>query len=168
MIFSDRHIGYIVNLTPREICSRFSESIDPERFSFFNRGGRHFVGQVNERSFSLHVRNKGRDSFTPYLRGTIEPVGHSTRIAATLGVHPAVKIFLLLWLAVVGLFAAIFWAAGLGNAPDSTIYRPAEMFFAGLAFSLAGGLLGKSKENELLGLLDRLFRDSVALPGRDE
>jgi len=87
---------------PDECVRRMKELVAFSIFGFAVK--KPFVGRVSEKSFLITKKVRYRNSFKPWLRGKLAPLGSGTEIEANIGMHPFAKVFLCLWF---GAFAVI-------------------------------------------------------------
>jgi hypothetical protein len=89
-------------LSPKDIAKRINDNTKPFKLKFgFYQDNNDFYGTTNEKEFRI-VRNinkgryyiKTRNSFTPYMIGTIE----GNKINVTIRMHMPVIIFVCIWL----------------------------------------------------------------------
>ncbi len=118
------------------------------------------VGRVGKMSFSVYRVSWFRNSWTPFLRGRITATERGSRIEATVGVHPAVRAFMVLWFGLLLVFE--FVAAGLliSGAPTSPPHSgwiffliPLGMAAFGVGLTTLGRLLG-GNGMQLIDFLD--------------
>ena len=79
----------------------FRESLR-QAFPFNKAEGAPFIGSVLDDSFKMKRNIRYRNSFLPMIRGRISSYGVSTRVSVTMFLHPAVAIFMIFWLGMLG------------------------------------------------------------------
>jgi hypothetical protein len=140
-----------VTLSPEEVQRRLRSRV--RRFALplpgiWPRPGT-VVGRVGKMSFSVYRVSWFRNSWAPFLRGRISPSQRGARIDATLGVHTAVRAFMVLWFGLLLVFEGV--AAGLlvAGAPTSPTNKgwtfflvPVGMAAFGLGLTTLGRVLG--------------------------
>ncbi|MEU4217938.1 hypothetical protein [Actinoplanes sp. NPDC026623] len=105
--------------------------------------GYRVIGNVDTHWISLVAATMGvRNSWRPWLRGTLEPDGTGSRLAGTLGWAPLVKVFSALWftgvalafLTLAGRAATLTWSGDVTGADLLLCLPPLGMMlvFAGL------------------------------------
>jgi hypothetical protein len=78
-----------------ECHRRLKESVDTSFFPFFS--SKQVAGKVSKNSISIRKRISYRNSFQTVLRGSLNPTTNGTEIMSTIGLHPFVKIFMIIW-----------------------------------------------------------------------
>ena len=87
-------------LSPEEAVARLAANVEPARWLRFGGGAREFEGEVTGAGFRIARVIRYRNSFRPVIRGAVEPAPGGSRLVATLRLHPAVVVFMLVWLGV--------------------------------------------------------------------
>jgi hypothetical protein len=64
--------------------------------------GRPFIGSVSDVNFKIRRDIRYRNGFLPMISGRIAPLNFGTRVSVTMYPHPAVAVFMLLWLGFAG------------------------------------------------------------------
>ncbi len=93
-----------------------------------------FVGSVGEERFEIRRDIRYRNSFLPLVDGHIVQDGDGTRIDLVFGLHPAVAIFMLIWLGFAGFIAIMLIANRPEDAPWAFL-MPCGMFLFGVILS---------------------------------
>jgi hypothetical protein len=128
-------------------------------------GSRIVVGEVSRGRLRLRAMRPGvRNSFRPVLRGELTPTSDGCVLIATIGWHPAVRVFNILWISTwavfiltgvagcVGLAASGDEANAMGMLAFAGVTLVFGAVFAGLlAF---GGWLGRKDEEFLRSWLN--------------
>lgn len=120
---------------------RIDGAVAPETDGWFSRSrsDRPFkgwtVGQEFELTRVIHYRN----SFLPTISGTVEAASRGSRVSGTMSIHPAVLVFMAVWItfvgaATVGLVRQSFASGDLSPA----LLVPFGMLAFGLALPLIG------------------------------
>ncbi len=90
------------------LLARLNENVEPYtgfRFDNYSKSLKAFVGKVSEKTFNIRPVFKGRNSFIPYIHGSIEREETGNRIIVTLRLH-YVTLFILLTLFII---MPIYW-----------------------------------------------------------
>jgi hypothetical protein len=105
-LMDDPPIAITSRLDPDMILARLGEVLDGEWKVF---GERPFIGRVSGQTFRMRKRIGYRNSFQTFMRGTVLPYAGGSRVEARMGLHPFVRIFMVVWLfLVVGIGSAAF------------------------------------------------------------
>jgi len=123
-------------------------------------GSRIVVGTVSQRRLRLKAMSPWvRNSFRPVLRGELTPASDGCVLTGTIGWHPAVRVFIFVWLTGVAVFfltgvvgAAGFAAAGQGSSALGMLaFAAVAVGFAAFFMCLLalGGRLGPKDEEFL-------------------
>jgi hypothetical protein len=118
----------------------FRESLR-QSFPFNRAEGAPFIGSVQDDSFKMKRNIRYRNSFLPMIRGTISSYGVGTRVSMTMFLHPAVAIFMIFWLSMVG-------SVAVSHPTVSPI--PWGMLAFGLAISVGGFIPEAIKAKRLI------------------
>lgn len=81
-------------LSPSEVVARLRGAVEPPKTFAFSRPERPLIGHVDGAAFDVIRAIRGRNSFIPRVRGTIEPAGGGTRITGTMRIHELVIVFI--------------------------------------------------------------------------
>ena len=117
---------------------------------------RPFIGQFDGRTFDVMRTSRGRNSFRPRIRGTIEPVAAGSRIQGTMQLHEAVTLFM----GVLVLFPTWLFVQMLLNAlrtqhwDPSMFALPAAVIGLMIVMRFAFSHESRRAEKELRVLLD--------------
>ena len=114
---------------------RFWQSVK-ESFSGRQADGIPFIGVVEGNSFQLRRDIRYRNSFLPQVKGRVEATAGGTMVFVTMHLHPAVGVFMVLWLGGVGVAAFDLLASAHGSAVPALI--PLGMFVFGIALTAVG------------------------------
>jgi len=155
-------IDLVSPLRPDECVRRLRDHVD-DGFGF--SGMRPVMGKVGETSFILRQRTGYRNSFATTLRGTFVEEGRRTRLHCRLGVHPFVRVFMLLWLAGVAAGACVLGfrvvAPLVNGAPSraalsiANILAPLLMLGFGIALAKVGRHAARDQQEYLIDFLAR-------------
>ena len=144
-----------------ECVRRLRENVD-DRWNL--SGMRPIIGQIGETSFTLRVRQGYRNSFRTVLRGTMREESRQTRIHCRIGIDPFVRIFMLIWLAVVAVAAGAMTASAIslllhGQTSAASllapILAPVGMLCFGVALTRVGRYLARDQQQDLIEFLTR-------------
>jgi hypothetical protein len=144
-------------LAPTEVLRRLEAGVDSD-WAF--GGGKDVVGRVAADSLRLRMRISYRNSFQTFLFGAVRADGRGTRIVARTGAHPAAAVFATLWIAVVGIGAAIAVTGVIWGAPGDPalwliVLVPVGMFAFGIALVMAGRWFARDERARLIAFLER-------------
>jgi hypothetical protein len=98
-------------------------------------GASPFIGKVVGNEFKCHRVIRYRNSFLPRIAGRVDSDHNGTRIDVVMYLHPVVLVFILFWLAGVGLGAVASPRQGDGGAWSLV---PVGMFVFGVVLTLGG------------------------------
>ena len=159
----------------RERLAAASTSYLRAVFMFGGWGGYRVVGRVSARRVVLEAAKVGvRNSWRPVLRGHLEPAGTGSRLVGTLGWHPVVKAFTVVWFGAancvfLGFVVRVVALAWNGDATGDDVLLclvPLAfiVFFVGLnAWAIRAGR-GEAKYLRSW-LVERLQSADAAIPG---
>ena len=85
------------DITEDALLARLHENIEPYtgfRFDNYGKSLKPFVGKVGEKSFDIRPTFKGRNSFIPYIYGSIEKQEAGNKIILTMRLHYVALIIL--------------------------------------------------------------------------
>ena len=89
------------NLTKAEVLDRITNNIEPKKtfqFSFFpKKRTKPYEGKIIGNSFEISRIIYYRNSFVPFIKGSIHSDDHGTEIAIAMRLFTSVIIFTLLW-----------------------------------------------------------------------
>lgn len=153
-------IDLVSPLRRDECVRRLREHVDA---GFGISGMRPVIGQIRETSFTLRQRVGYRNSFKTVLRGTFVDELRGTRLHCRSGVHPFVRVFILLWLAVVAVAACalgfpvvsslIHGTPSRAAPPIAVVVGPALMFCFGVALAKVGRRMARGEQQYLVEFL---------------
>ena len=143
-------------LSPDEARSRLLEAIGPARRTILSRDSRPFTGSMTGGSFRITRTSRGRNSFRPLIRGSIEPYDRGSRIQGTLRLHAVVLGFMAFLVLVPVWFLLNLIPAGVATGHwDRTILAvPGAMLF--LLAMMGFGFVSESRRalRELAAIVD--------------
>jgi hypothetical protein len=84
-------------LPPGEVLQRIARVTEPRRWIRFGSAAQPFEGAVEGSSFDLLRTISYRNSFLPRVRGSVRGIATGSRLAVTMTLHPAVMVFLFVW-----------------------------------------------------------------------
>jgi hypothetical protein len=151
---------------PREDCAeRLRDAVDSGWTGFGNKPA---IGRVDETSFRIRKRLPAavHNSFQSYLTGRMESDGNATRVLCRFGMHPFVRVFMVVWF--VMLFA--FGVAGIvipghGNGEHTFPIVAATVSIGMAVFGVGLVYFGRFfARNEQQFLLDFLAQTIEARP----
>lgn len=125
-------------LSPDQARSRLLEAIGPARKTVLSRDSRPFTGSMTGGSFRITRTSRGRNSFRPLIRGSIEPSDRGSRIQGTMRLHEVVLGFMAflvlvpLWFFLTLLPTSITtgrWDATMLALPGAMVFLMAMMGF---------------------------------------
>ena len=90
------------------LLARLNENVEPHtgfRFDNYSKSVKPFVGKVSEKTFDIRPVFKGRNSFIPYIHGSLEKQETGNKIILTMRLHYA-ALFILLTLFII---MPIYW-----------------------------------------------------------
>jgi hypothetical protein len=105
-----------------------------------------FIGKVEGNEFRIYRDIRYRNSFLPRVYGKVVSSLSGAQIDVTMTLHPAVTVFILFWLGVVGFGAAV--TAAHSNLQAALI--PLGMFVFGVTLTLVGFFPEALKARRLL------------------
>jgi hypothetical protein len=91
------------DITEDALLERLNENVEPHtgfRFDNYSKSLKPFVGKVSEKTFDIRPVFKGRNSFIPYIHGSIEKQKTGNKITVTISLH-YVALFILLTLFII-------------------------------------------------------------------
>ena len=122
-----------------EALEKLSSEIKPIEIRtgpvIFGTTDERFQGNVNGNHFEIRRDISYRNSFLPFIRGTIMPAGKGSVVRVEMRMHPAARKFMRFWL---GVIAAMFLGMVLAAAGIACIVIPAFLIAFGVAFMMAG------------------------------
>ena len=145
-----RRIVFQSPLLPDEVVQVLLGSVDPSpRWDAPNRP---FAGSVTPPEFRIHRTISYRNSFLPEIAGHIAPEGSGSRISMTLRLHPAVSLFLVVWLSLVAIIGVPLVFGGF-TKENPIALMPVGMFLFGCLLTMGAFAYEARKAKELLLLL---------------
>ena len=97
---------YTSSMKPTELLDRLSQWVEPRQFwtrSLFKRQrSKPFEGEVTQTGFEIRPIIRYRNSFIPMIIGTVTSSEEGSSIQLEMKLHPFVKSFMSMWLAMVG------------------------------------------------------------------
>lgn len=78
------------DITKDALIARLIENVEPYtgfRFDNYSKSLKPFVGKVSEKSFGIRPGFKGRNSFIPFIEGSIEKQETGNKIILTMRLH---------------------------------------------------------------------------------
>jgi len=133
-------------LPVEHVRERLSDAIGPMPTSLFHRHRLPFTGTIRGDSFDMVRTVRGRNSFRPWIRGTIEAAAPGTRLHGTMRLHEAV-------LAIMATFTVlpslVFLRLAYEGVRSGHVDRAAPIALAVVLFMLAMTLGGFALESRL-------------------
>jgi hypothetical protein len=127
-----------------------------------SRPGRHQItGRVTHDRVRLKARTPSRNSWRPVLNARVVPVAHGSELVGSIGTHPVVKVFTVLWLAAVGAIATANIVFAEGPQRTAALLLPWAMFAFGVGLNYVGYSLGRNDERVLLDWLAQCLHSST-------
>jgi hypothetical protein len=81
------------------LFARLNENVEPHtgfRFDNYSKSLKPFVGKIREKTFDIRPIFKGRNSFIPYIHGSIEKQDTGNIIIVTMRLHYATVFFVVI------------------------------------------------------------------------
>ena len=125
-------------LPPEQARTRLVEAIGPVPTSVLHRDDRPFAGRLSGNSFDVMRTSRGRNSFRPRIRGTIEPATTGARIQGTMGLHEMVMVIMAVFL---GLPTMVLISLLAGSVRSGSL-NPAAPYAIGVVALLLVMMLG--------------------------
>jgi len=85
-------------LAPEQARTRLIEAIGPKPTSLFDRDGRPFVGRMVGSSFDVMRATRGRNSFRPRIRGSVETASGGSEVRGSMQLHEIVLVVMAVFL----------------------------------------------------------------------
>jgi hypothetical protein len=145
-----------------ECKARLATAIDVERFAFSwsgYAGSKDILGKIRDTSFRLQKRRYYRNSFAPFFFGRFVVSDGGTLIEGDFKMHPAVKVFLVIWFSFLAFFVLMtvtLTATGRAHMDDDrglALVIPFGMAIFAVALVKFGQRLGRSEEQAILAFL---------------
>jgi hypothetical protein len=165
----ERADGVILDTSlPIDLCKdRLAHNIDAEKiglsFSGY-AGSRPILGRIDENNFRLQKRRCYRNPSAPFFFGRFVASAKGTRIEGSFQMHRFVKIFMGIWLSMLGMLSAanlISVIDGWAVFRTSMFAVPFGMAVFGLALVKVGQLLGRKEEAAIVKFLRDIFEADV-------
>jgi len=102
--------------------------LDQLQNAWNRKAGPAFYGSLREGSFRISRNIRYNNSFLPQIRGRIEQTGGGTRVALVMFVHPAVAVFMLVWISIAASIVSVVFRASAG--PYATYILLGMLLFA--------------------------------------
>ena len=96
-------------MTEDALVARLNENVEPYtgfRFNNYSKSLKPFVGKISEKTFNIRPTFKGRNSFIPYIYGSIEKQETGNKIILTMRLH-YVALFIL---SILFIIMPIYWS----------------------------------------------------------
>jgi hypothetical protein len=153
---------------PADCVSRLRGAIDGGvMVSLFGVGSKPVIGKVSESSLRLRRRIRYGNSFQTFLTATMRPEPGGTVISGACTMHPLVRIFNVVWFAIVALFGgtlllATGWNALYGNGGPSRetlwgILIPLVLLSFGIGLVRLGRYLARDDPQFLMDFLAQIL-----------
>jgi hypothetical protein len=157
-----RNIALRTDLSLEECQRRLQEATDVAKrtiFSFSGYKGSHPVlSNLDGSKFKIWKRRYYRNSFAPFLLGSLSQDGLGTRVVGRFDMDPWVKAFVILWLAIVGFGGIEDIYSALSRGPSGQAGTNAllmgGMFLFGLLLPRFGQFIGRGEEGFLRDFLE--------------
>ena len=81
-------------LAPSEVTARLRGAVEPPQTFRLSPPERPLIGHVDGAAFDVIRAIRGRNSFMPRVKGTIEPAAGGTRLTGTMRLHDFVVVFI--------------------------------------------------------------------------
>lgn len=135
---------------------RLAQATGPRKLFRFGRSAYAFEGTVSTGNIRIKRAIGYQNSFLPRIHGTLAPRSSGSRLEATLALHPAVTVFLMVWF---GMLALIGIPTMLRSLSDGIVWPallvpPAMFVFAGIL--VCGGFAAEANiaAERLTSILD--------------
>ena len=147
-------------LPPSEVHARLRAGVEPIKWPRLSPSAVPFEGVVDGMRFDIRRIVRGRNSFRPRVRGTIEPTESGTRLVGTMRLHDLVATFVMMWVAITGLATIML----LFGAFQRGAFEPALLIAPGALAFVAAMTFGafRSESRRALDDLARLVNASEA------
>lgn len=143
-LFPYREFQFETRLSPEEVGARLAAAVEPARWFFqFREPRRPFEGAVGSGEFRITRVIGYRNAFLPVVSGRVVATAGGSRVEGTMELHPAVEVFMTLWLGgvLLGCFATGCFAARealAGRSPKPALAVPFGMFAFGWGVTAFG------------------------------
>lgn len=88
-------------LPPDEALKCLADQVEPPKwFRLLSGAEKPYQGEITGNKFQIRRIIGYRNSFLPRISGEIRPSGSGSDIAVTMQLHPAVLVFVLVWIAI--------------------------------------------------------------------
>jgi hypothetical protein len=159
----------VTSFSPAEVQDRLQLEVkEQEGFSFKNlfstSSDKYFSGYVTNGNFEFKRIITYRNSFLPIIKGQIRSWPNGTIVYVKMGLHPAVAVFMCIWLGGVGAACISILISGmLYNDFTPAMLIPFGMFAFGYALTMGGYLAERNKaKDKLLEILAGQIDDAAA------
>lgn len=125
-------------LAPEQARTRLIEAIGPQPTSLFDRDGRPFVGSMVGSTFDMMRATRGRNSFRPRIRGSVETAIRGSEIRGTMQLHEIVLVVMAVFL---GLPTMVLFSLLAGSLRSGSL-DPAAPYALGVVGFLLVMMLG--------------------------
>ena len=144
----NRPVRIASRLSPQEALRRIEGGIG-------SGSGVHTIsGWVTGDEVRLVARRPFRNSWRPILRARVVATPGGCELVGSIGTHPAVKVFMTVWLCFAGLLAVL--GAVFGTGSERLVALPPFLMIAfGLALNYFGHSLGRHDARALIKWLGR-------------
>ena len=172
-------------LPPEECAQRLAAAIDPEfsglslRILLDTTHSKPVIGSVEDFSLRLRKRINYRNSFQAQLTARLQPAGMGTMVVGRVGAHPAVFVFMTVWLgfiSLIGIPATLTLIRSLveGTLPPlngsgnewAGLLIPPGLLVLGVCFFAFGRFLARGENDYLVAFVARTL-DAEIEPGDD-
>ena len=145
----------LTTFLPIETCqARLATTADPERYALtFSgyKGSKPILVRSKGTKFRLQKRRYYHNSYAPFFYGQFIPTGSGTIIEGSFKMHPAAKIAMFVWCAILASIILIAALAPLGGQarPGGTVQVSSFMLLLGLGMVMFGRWLGRGEVRAL-------------------
>ncbi|MCT7958581.1 hypothetical protein [Laspinema palackyanum] len=142
-MFPSQRFTITTYLSPDDVQKKLMRVVEPppQGIQFqWKRSEKPYQGQIGEHSFKISRIISYRNSFLPQIEGRIQPHGRGSQIEIKMKLHPAVMIFMCVWLGIVGQGVLMFLAVLFQEEFDPLFLIPVGMLIFGLALPWVGFL----------------------------
>ncbi len=150
-------------LALKDVQAKLAQNIAPFSFRLpFSRGpGKPFLGELDEKSFSIRRATGGNNGLVPVVKGSIQPIGNQVQIQIKIRPSLSTLAFMAFWLGMM-LLATLFLLASWYKAPKTgnngfsgIVFIPPALFIFGWLFFSFGIRMENSRArlflSDLLG-----------------
>jgi hypothetical protein len=102
VIFPRRNLDVVTPMDARRVYDALAPFVAWDR-----RAPAPYLGRVWAGGFELRPNIRGRNSFIPFARGTVQPAAEGSRVVVTMRMGPITTVFMTIWLGMAFMFMAL-------------------------------------------------------------